>query len=639
MATRILGLSAYYHDSAACLVVDGQIVAAAQEERFTRKKHDASFPRHAVAYCLREGNITTAQLDLVGFYEKPLVKFERLLETYTASAPRGLRSYLMAMPLWIGEKLWMADDVRGELEGFAGEVLFGEHHESHAASAFYPSPFEQAAVLTMDGVGEWATSSIGIGRGHTLDLIHELRFPHSLGLLYSAFTYFTGFKVNSGEYKVMGLAPYGEPTYVRLIKDHLLQIKDDGSVWMNQEYFTYAHGLTMTGGAFEKLLGSPARQPETRLTQREMDLARSIQDITEEVMLKMAAFAHTETGMRDLCLAGGVALNCVGNGRLLREGPFEQIWIQPAAGDAGGAVGVALSLWHRFLDRPRVSCEQAGTWERPATVTKVPRVPNAPNVRNVPNVQRYADGMSGSFLGPRFTDDEIAVFLRTHGYAATQVCRSELADIVAAHLAQERVVGLLQGRMEFGPRALGGRSIIGDARSPKMQSVMNLKIKFRESFRPFAPSVLREHVADWFELDGDSPYMLLVADVRKERRLPVSDEARDLWGIEKLNVARSTIPAVTHVDYSARIQTVRRETHGFYYDIIAAFYRHTRCPVIVNTSFNVRGEPIVCSPEDAYRCFMRTDMDVLVLENFVLEKTAQPKIEQDESWRKEFVLD
>jgi carbamoyltransferase len=587
-----------------------------------------------VAYCLKEAGLSASELDLVGFYEKPLVKFERLLETYTASAPKGLQPYLMAMPLWLGEKLWMADDIAARLDGYEGEVMFGEHHESHAASAFYPSPFEQAAVVTMDGVGEWATSSIGVGRGADLEIIHELRFPHSLGLLYSAFTYYTGFKVNSGEYKVMGLAPYGEPKYVKAIKDHLLEIKDDGSVWMNQEYFTYTHGLTMTGRAFERLFGGPAREPETNLTQREMDLARSIQEITEEVMLKMAAFAHRETGMRDLCLAGGVALNCVGNGRILRDGPFEQIWIQPAAGDAGGAVGVAMSLWHRYLQQPRVSAEAAGTWERPEA--SVPKVPGGPSVRKVP---RYADGMSGSFLGPRFSDEEIETFLDAEGCVAARVKRSELADLVAAELAQEKVVGLLQGRMEFGPRALGGRSIIGDARSPKMQSVMNLKIKFRESFRPFAPTVLREHVADWFELDGDSPYMLLVADVLRSRRVTAPAHAGDLWGIEKLNTPRSTIPAVTHVDYSARIQTVRPETHGVYYDIVAAFNRRTGCPVIVNTSFNVRGEPIVCTPEDAYRCFMRTQMDVLVLENFVLEKAAQPKSVEDESWKAEYVLD
>ncbi|HYB96925.1 MAG TPA: carbamoyltransferase [Vicinamibacterales bacterium] len=626
MAIRILGLSAYYHDSAACLVEDGRIVAAAQEERFTRKKHDAAFPEKAVEYCLREAGITASQLDYVGFYEKPLIKFSRLLETYVASAPRGWRSYLMAMPLWLGDKLWMADNIADAIDGYEGEVLFGEHHESHAASAFYPSPFEEAAVVTMDGVGEWATSSIGVGRGNSLEIIHELRFPHSLGLLYSAFTYFAGFKVNSGEYKVMGLAPYGEPKYVKTIKDHVVEIKDDGSLWMNQEFFTYAHGLTMTGSRMEQLLGGPARQPESRLTQREMDLARSIQDITEEVMLKMTAFAHRETGMRDLCLAGGVALNCVGNGRILREGPFDQIWIQPAAGDAGGALGVATSIWHKHLGQPRQSPESAGSWERPSAA-KPPAVP------------KYADGMSGSYLGPRYSDAEIKAAIDDGRWVATRVDDAALADTVAGYLASERVVGLMQGRMEFGPRALGGRSIIGDARSPKMQSVMNVKIKFRESFRPFAPAVLREHVGEWFELDGDSPYMLLVADVRKERRLPVPAEAEALWGIEKLNVPRSTVPAITHVDYSARIQTVRRETSPLYYDIIAAFHRRTGCPVIINTSFNVRGEPIVCTPADAYRCFMRSDMDVLVIENYILHKADQPKREEDESWKKEFVLD
>lgn len=630
MAKHILGISAYYHDSAACLVVDGRVVAAAQEERFTRKKHDASFPSQAVAYCLREAGITAAELDLVGFYEKPLVKFSRLLETYVASAPWGLRSYLMAMPLWLTEKLWMSDDIAAHLDGYDGDIMFGEHHESHAASAFFPSPFEQAAVVTIDGVGEWATSSIGVGRGHDLELLHELKFPHSLGLLYSAFTYFAGFKVNSGEYKVMGLAPYGEPKYVKAIKDHVIEIKDDGSLWMNQEFFTYAHGLTMTGSRMEQLLGGPARKPESRLTQREMDLARSIQEITEEVMLKMTAFAHKETGMRDLCLAGGVALNCVGNGRVLREGPFEQVWVQPAAGDAGGALGVALSLWHRHLDQPRVSPEAAGTWERP---------PGTSGTSGTPGTSNYADGMSGSYLGPQFSEAEIAAAIAKGGWVARRVEPAALADEVAAVLASERVVGLLQGRMEFGPRALGGRSIIGDPRSPKMQAQMNLKIKFRESFRPFAPAVLREHVADWFELDGDSPYMLMVADVKTERRLAVPPEAEQLWGIEKLNVPRSTVPAITHVDYSARIQTVRRETSPLYYDIMAAFHARTGCPVIINTSFNVRGEPIVCSPEDAYRCFMRSDMDVLVLENFLLEKADQPKRAEDENWKTEFVLD
>ena len=638
MATSVLGISAYYHDSAACLVVDGRIAAAAQEERFTRKKHDAAFPTHAVAYCLKEAGLTAAQLSHVAFYEKPLVKFERLLETYSSLAPRGWRSYLMAMPTWLGEKLWMSDDIADRLEGFAGQILFGEHHESHAASAFYPSPFEEAAVVTMDGVGEWATSSIGVGRGNDLEIIRELRFPHSLGLLYSAFTYFAGFKVNSGEYKVMGLAPYGEPKYVDLIKKHLVEIRDDGSLWMNQEYFTYAHGLTMTGSKLEALIGGPARRPESLLTQREMDLARSIQEITEEVMLKMTGFAHKETGMRDLCLAGGVALNCVGNGRVLREGPFEQIWIQPAAGDAGGALGVALSIWHRHLGNARQSAESLGTWQRPSAKADGDRKAEGRR-QKAEEVPKYADGMSGSYLGPKFSEAEIAAAIKEGGWIATRVEPDQVADIVGEHLASEKVVGLMQGRMEFGPRALGGRSILGDARSPKMQAVMNLKIKFRESFRPFAPAVLREHVAEWFELSGESPYMLLVADVKTDRRLPVPAEAEKLWGVEKLHVPRSTVPAITHVDYSARIQTVRRETNPLYYDILAAFNRRTGCPVIVNTSFNVRGEPIVCSPEDAYRCFMRTNMDVLVLENFILERPAQPKREEDEKWKTEFVLD
>jgi len=627
--TRILGISAYYHDSAACLVEDGRIVAAAQEERFTRKKHDAGFPSHAVDYCLREAGITPRELDHVGFYEKPLVKFERLLETYAAFAPKGLTSYLKAMPLWLGERLWMGDDIGHHLAGYEGEVLFGEHHESHAASAFYPSPFEEAAVLTIDGVGEWATSSIGAGRGSELELVRELRFPHSLGLLYSAFTYFTGFRVNSGEYKVMGLAPYGEPKYVKAIKDHLLEVGDDGSLWMNVEYFTYPHGLTMTGGAFASLFGGPAREPESPLTQREMDLARSVQEITEEVMLKMARFARRETGLRDLCLAGGVALNCVGNGRILRERVFDEIWIQPAAGDAGGALGVALGIWHRHLGQPRVSPESTGAWERPSAAPRGA-------------VPRYADGMSGSFLGPRFDDADVRSFVGDRAIPARRFDPPALARQVAALLAEEKVVGLLHGRMEFGPRALGGRSIIGDPRSPRMQSMMNLKIKFRESFRPFARSVLREQVAEWFDLDGESPYMLLVADVGAARRVPVPSGSESRWGIEQLNVPRSTIPAVTHVDYSARIQTVRRETNPFYYDVIDAFYRLTGCPVIVNTSFNVRGEPIVCTPEDAYRCFMRTHIDALVLENHLLlksEQAASDRTAEDEAWRKEFVLD
>ncbi len=626
--TRILGISAYYHDSAACLVEDGRVVAAAQEERFTRKKHDAGFPAHAVDYCLREAGISRAQVDLVGFYEKPLVKFERLMETYTSSAPRGWRSYLMAMPLWLSEKLWIGDDIRDRLEGCEAEILFGEHHESHAASAFYPSPFDNAAVLTIDGVGEWATSSIGVGRGHALDIVQELRFPHSLGLLYSAFTYFAGFKVNSGEYKVMGLAPYGEPSFVKTIKDHLVEIRDDGSLWMDQDYFTYPYGLTMTGSRMESVLGGPARQPESPLTQREMDLARSIQDITEEVMLKMARHAHKQTGMRDLCMAGGVALNCVGNGRILREGPFEQVWVQPAAGDAGGALGVALSIWHKHLNKPRQSAESIGTWERPPAASAA-----------LGTMPKYADGMSGSFLGPRFTEEEISDCIAQEKLVARRIEPAQVADEVAALLASENVVGLLQGRMEFGPRALGGRSIIADARSTRMQSVLNLKIKFRESFRPFAPSVLREHVADWFELAEDSPYMLMVADVQSKRRLPEAEGVQALWGIEKLAVPRSTVPSITHVDYSARIQTLRPEINGAYYAIVEAFYRRTGCPVIVNTSFNVRGEPIVCTPQDAVRCFRRTHMDALVLENFIIERSQQGPMPVDESWKSEFALD
>jgi carbamoyltransferase len=627
LPTRILGLSAFYHDSAACLVEDDRIVAAAQEERFTRKKHDAAFPSRSIDYCLREAGITTKELDLVGFYEKPLVKFDRLLETYVACAPRGWRSYLMAMPNWLGDKLWMANDIKDRLDGYGGEVYFGEHHESHAASAFYPSPFEQAAIVTIDGVGEWATSSIGVGRGSEIEILHELRFPHSLGLLYSAFTYFAGFRVNSGEYKVMGLAPYGEPRYVKKIKDQLVEIRDDGSLWMNMEYFTYPHALTMTGKALENLFGGPARKPETKLTQREMDLARSIQDVTEEAMLKMAAFAHRETGMRDLCMAGGVALNCVANGKILRHGPFEQIWVQPAAGDAGGALGVALALAHRYRQLPRFSAEALGTWQRPLPAKQANGLP------------RYADGMQGALLGPKFDDDQIARFVAANRYKARRYDRSVLADRIAELLTQEKVIGLFQGRMEFGPRALGGRSILGDARSPKMQAVMNLKIKFRESFRPFAPAVLREQVDEWFELEHDSPYMLLVADVQTSRRLPTRPDTEALWGIDKLNIPRSTIPAVTHVDYSARVQTVRREVNPLYYDIISAFYRRTGCPVIVNTSFNVRGEPIVNTPEEAYRCFMRTDMDVLALESFIFDKAEQSRPVEDDSWKKEFVLD
>jgi carbamoyltransferase len=639
--TSILGISAFYHDSAACLVIDGDIVAAAQEERFTRVKHDHNFPSKAVRYCLREGGLGPEDLDFVGFYDKPIVKFERLLETYIDYAPRGFPSFLKAMPLWMRQKLWLPDLIRTELarsggleeerearragRGFGWKLLFGDHHESHASSAFYPSPFEEAAILTMDGVGEWATSSIGYGKGNEITLLKELRFPDSLGLLYSAFTYYTGFKVNSGEYKVMGLAPYGEPKYVSLIKDKLLEIRDDGSIRLNQEYFGYSDTLRMTNDAFALLIGGRPRQPETKLTQRELDLARSIQEVTEEVMLKMGAFVHRETGAKRLCMAGGVALNCVGNGRLLREGPFEEIWIQPAAGDAGGAVGIGLAIWHRYLGEPRRSPEALGHWE-----------PSGDGLGRVP---RYADGMKGAHLGPRHSEEEIESFLRARSAPYRKHLREALPEVVAELLAEEKVVGLHQGRMEFGPRALGSRSILGDARSPRMQSVMNLKIKFRESFRPFAPSVQREHVAEWFELNTESPYMLLVAGVEPGRRRKMTSEEEALWGIEKLNVARSQIPAVTHVDYSARIQTVRREMNPLYWEIIEAFRRKTACPVIVNTSFNVRGEPIVCTPEDSYRCFMRTQMDALVMETFVLRKEEQPAFEDKQDWRKEFTLD
>ena len=627
MPTRVLGLSAYYHDAAAALLEDGRIVAAAQEERFTRRKHDPGFPSHAVNYCLREAGISLADVDHVAFYEKPLVKFDRLLSTYFGSVPRGYRSYLAAMPVWLGEKLWLADELKQQLPGYEGEILFGYHHESHAASAFYPSPFEDAAIITIDGVGEWATSSIGVGRGHQLDLLMEQRFPHSLGLLYSAFTYFTGFRVNSGEYKVMGLAPYGRPTYVQTIREHLVDIRDDGSVWMNMEYFTYPYALTMTGRKFERLFGGPARSPESALTQREMDLARSVQEVTEAAMLAMARHARRQTGLRRVCLAGGVALNCVGNGHLLREGIFDDLWIQPAAGDAGGALGVALAVWHRHLGQPRVSCEAAGTWH---SSTTAPRS-TAP--------RPYADAMQGSFLGPRPDADELTALLATPGVHGERIGSHDLPAAVARLLADEQVIGLVQGRMEFGPRALGGRSIIGDARSPKMQSVMNLKIKFRESFRPFAPAVLREHVADWFALDTDSPYMLLVSEVADERRVPVPEGTSGLWGIEQLAIPRSTIPAVTHVDGSARVQTVRHETNPVFHDILQAFYQLTGCPVLVNTSFNVRGEPIVCTPADAYRCFMRTNMDALVIEDCVFLKSAQTPLADDGSWQREFALD
>src|SRR5262245_10114263 len=606
MAT-ILGISAFYHDSAACLVRDGEIVAAAQEERFTRKRHDAEFPSKAVAYCLGEGGIDAGALDYVAFYDKPLRKFERLLESYLGVAPRGLRSFLAAMPVWMKEKLFTRDLLRRALDGFEGEFLFGEHHESHAASAFYPSPFEEAAVLTMDGVGEWATSSYGFGRGNELELLGELRYPHSLGMLYSAFTYYTGFKVNSGEYKVMGLAPYGQPRYADRILSELMELKDDGSFKLNMRYFGYLTGLTMTNDAFAKLFGGAPRSPESPVTQREMDLAASVQVVTEEVMLRMARHVHRQTGSRNLCLAGGVALNCVGNGRLLREGPFEKLWIQPAAGDAGGALGAALLAHHRVLANPR-------------------RV-------------NSGDAMHGAYLGPAY--DEQAIRRALDGFGAVYERLDEAAFVarVAELLANENVVGWFQGRMEFGPRALGARSIIGDARSPRMQSVMNLKIKYRESFRPFAPAVLREKLHEWFELDTDSPYMLLVAPVRPEHRVALTDEQRQRFGIELLNVPRSEIPAVTHVDYSARVQTVHRDTNPLFHQLLTRFQERTGVPVLVNTSFNVRGEPIVCTPEHAYTCFMRTEMDVLAIGPFVLEKRRQPPWKESADWRSQIAPD
>ena len=615
MPTDILGISAFYHDSAACLVREGQIVAAAQEERFTRKKFDARFPANAIGYCLHEGRSSLSDLKYFVFYDKPLVKFERLLETYVAFSPKGVKSFLAAMPVWLKEKLLLKSVLQDELVSLDGvkksglpPILFGEHHESHAASAFYPSPFESAVVLCMDGVGEWATTSAWIGEGNALTPLWEIHFPHSLGLLYSAFTYYTGFRVNSGEYKVMGLAPYGKPKYVKAIYDNLIDLKEDGTFRLKIDYFNYCTGLTMTNGKFDDVFGGPPRKPETLLTQRDMDLARSIQEVTEEVVLRLVRALHRETGAENLCLAGGVALNCVANGRILREGPFKGLWIQPSAGDAGGAVGAALTVWHKLEDKPR---SRGGS----------------------------KDNMQGSFLGPMYTNDEIEQFLRTKQAPYERLSDEVLFDRVAEQLADGKVAGWFQGRMEFGPRSLGARSILGDARNPKMQSVMNLKIKFRESFRPFAPSVLRERVSDYFNLDTDSPYMLLVAPVVEKRRITPTQEQQSLWGIELLNVPKSDIPAATHVDYSARIQTVHEETNPRYYKLLKAFEAKTGCGLLVNTSFNVRSEPIVCTPEDAYRCFMRTAIDVLVLENCLLYKADQKPLEDDTNWQQEFELD
>jgi len=618
MATNILGISAFYHDSAAALISDGEIIAAAQEERFTRKKHDFRFPDNAIKFCLERGALDVSQLDYIVFYDKPFLKFERLLETYFAYSPWGLRSFISAMPIWIKEKLFLKDLIRDELKklsktklpknsGF-NNILFTEHHESHAASAFFASPFKSAVVLTMDGVGEWATASYGIGCDNNISLLAELHFPHSLGLLYSAFTYYTGFKVNSAEYKVMGLAPYGEPKYVDVIFDKLLDLKPDGSFKLNMDYFNYCVGFTMTNRRFDELFGGPPRKPEAKLTQKEMDLARSIQVVTEEIMLRMARHVHKETGEENLCLAGGVALNCVGNGRLLREGPFKNIWIQPASGDAGGAVGAALDVWYRYLGNKRQSKKE--------------------------------DSMKASLLGPEFSDEYIEGFLKTGNISYKKFSDSEeLVNKVSDLIADEKVIGWFQGKMEFGPRALGARSIIADARSKKMQSILNLKIKYRESFRPFAPTVLEEKVSDYFQLERKSPYMLLVAQVKKERCVPMPQSQNSLSLKDKVNIPRSDIPAITHLDYSARVQTINKEQNEIYYKLIKRFQEKTGCAVIVNTSFNVRGEPIVCSPEDAYRCFMRTQMDYLVMGNFLLDKKAQKPMKHALDWQKEFELD
>jgi carbamoyltransferase len=610
---NILGISAFYHDSAAALVRDGEIVAAAQEERFTRKKHDSCFPSHAVEYCLQQAGLTGEQLDLVVFYEKPLVKFERLIETQIAYAPFGFRQFLMGIPLWLRQKLHLPREMDKALEHkYKGRYVFTEHHESHAASAFFPSPFPEAAILTMDGVGEWATASFGIGRGNRVELTHELHFPHSLGLLYSAFTYFTGFRVNSGEYKMMGLAPYGEPKYRDLILDTLVDAKQDGSFRLNMDYFAYCHKTVMTSGKFDRLFGGPPRRPESPLTKREMDMAASIQAVTEDIMLRTAQHVQAQTGMKDLVLAGGVALNCVANGRVLRETPFDNVWIQPAAGDAGGALGAALFVWYQLLDNAR-------------------------------NVDRR-DAQHASLLGPAYSNQQVCEFLdsigaRYHSYDDERECLAQVADVIA----DGKVVGWFQGRMEFGPRALGNRSILGDARSEQMQSLMNRKIKFRESFRPFAPCVLREHVAEYFETrpEEDSPYMLLVASVREEKRIAARDNPGSLAGLDKLKTKRSVVPAITHVDHSARIQTVDKERHPKLWRLMTAFKEKTGCPVIINTSFNIRGEPIVCSPEHAYRCFMATNMDVLVMEDQILYKQEQPQAKQHEidEYKAKFELD
>ncbi|OHB36077.1 MAG: hypothetical protein A2Y08_02045 [Planctomycetes bacterium GWA2_40_7] len=604
---NILGISAFYHDSAACLVRDGEIIAAAQEERYTRKKHDFNFPINAVEYCLKEAGINAEELDYVGFYDKPFIKFERILYSYLAYAPIGIKSFFKSIPLWIKQKLFIRDVIKKEL-GYSGKILFPEHHESHAASAFYPSPFSEAAILTIDAVGEWATTSYGIGEENDISITSELKFPHSLGLLYSAFTYYTGFKVNSAEYKVMGLAPYGEPKYVDTILDKLIDLKEDGSFKLNMKYFNYCTGLTMTNSRFNKLFGGGPSKPESKVTQREMDLARSIQVVTEEIVFRMVNHVYKETGKKNLCLAGGVALNCVSNGRLLREGPFENLWIQPAAGDAGGALGVALLIWHKYLGNNRI-------------------------------LDKARLSQKASCLGNYYTDEEIEGFLTKEGIPFEKLETKEIPPRIAELIASENVIGWFEGRMEFGPRALGSRSIIGDPRSKEMQSIMNLKIKYRESFRPFAPTVLREHVSDYFDIDCESPYMLLVANIKDEKRIKMSGDEEKLFGLEKLKVARSDVPAITHVDYSARIQTVTKEDNPLFYSVIEEFYKKTGCPMVVNTSFNVRGEPIVCRPEEAYKCFMRTGMDYLIMGSYLLDKKEQKPVEVDTDWKKEFEPD
>ncbi|MBN2120404.1 MAG: carbamoyltransferase [Candidatus Omnitrophica bacterium] len=604
---NILGISAFYHDSAACLVQDGQIISAAQEERFTRKKHDFSFPENSIKYCLRNSGLSGTDLNFVAFYDKPFIKFERILKTYLSFAPCGFISFSKAIPLWIKQKLWIKELISSKLK-FEGNIIFPEHHQSHAASAFFPSPFKEAAFLTIDGVGEWATASFGLGKDNHIEIQAEIHFPHSLGLLYSAFTYYTGFKVNSGEYKIMGLAPYGKPKYKDLILKELIDLKEDGSFKLNMRYFNYCAGLTMTNSRFDKLFGGPVRKPESKLTQRDMDLASSVQEVAEEVMLRMARHVHSRTKQEYLCLAGGVALNCVGNGRILREGSFRDIWIQPASSDAGGALGAALFCWYQYLNNPR-------------------------------RADGRKDSQKASYLGPCYEDGYIEGYLNGNNIPYVQVSDEDIPEKIADLIASGKVVGWFQGRMEFGPRALGSRSILGDARSEKMQEIINLKIKFRESFRPFAPTVIAEKVSDYFELDRESPYMLLVAPVKKEIRKELSPEQDKLFGLDKLHVMRSAIPAVTHVDFSARVQTVNEEDNPLYYRMLKAMDRKYSCAVVINTSFNVRGEPIVCTPEDAYLCFMRTNMDFLLMGNCLLEKKEQKPLDKDINWLREYELD